>query len=91
MQNATNKMIKSSVEISARLSTRKSKRMTKTLVELSIGIIGLLAIMISQLGAQNSAPVLLENLSGVAPVKLVFMLCEELPKTVTTTSQQLNR
>ncbi|MCF6194884.1 MAG: hypothetical protein L3J46_11190 [Kangiellaceae bacterium] len=65
--------------------------MTKTLVELSIGIIGLLAIMISQLGVQTSAPVLLEKLSSTASVKLVFMLCEELPKTVVSNTSQLNR
>jgi len=87
MQNVTHKMTKTG----AKISTNKCKRMTKTLVELSIGIIGLLAIMISQLEAQSSSPILLERLSSAAPVKLVFMLCEELPKAAVSATQRLNR
>jgi len=76
--------------IKTRTNANANKRVTKTLVELSIGAIGLLAVMISQLGAESKAPVLLEQLSRTTPVKLVFMICEDLPKTAVSATRRLN-
>ena len=79
------------IKTSNKTNTDKSKRITKTFVELSIGVIGLLAVMISQLGAESKSPFLLEKLSGTAPAQLVFMLCDDLPKTAVSATRQLNQ
>ncbi len=61
--------------------TKQSKRMIKTLVELCIGVIGILAVMVSFLSSEPNAAANTTKIWGTfeqeTQVKLIFMLPKE--------------
>lgn len=71
-------------------TTNKSRRISKTIAEMTIGIIGILAIMLAQIGSKSNSDSQLGNFSSSPSVKLVSVMSEDLASKVVPVTGKIN-